>query len=335
MANTNNSGPHGFSEILYAYTSGTGNNGSAFAGINANTPWYNLTIGLAMLIGRFLFMIPAARGRRKPCGEERDSPQPAALFPRTDPVRRPADRHRCDYRRADVLPGAFSGPICRTLPDAGRQIILMSTTLTPPEQTPSERPSVDTSDITSLLPKKLAKSRPLFDPEILSRAIMDSFRKLNPVTLAKNPGDLRCRSGRGDDHRHLGPRHAFTAPRARVSRCRSPCGCGSPCCSRTSPKPWRKRAAKRRPIRCAKPRPTAWRRRFCPTDRRKRSRRPSCARATSSSAKPSDIIPGDGDVIDGIATVDESVITGESAPVIRESGGDRSAVTGGTKVLSD
>src|ERR1700684_1113893 len=48
-----------------------------------------------------------------------------------------------------------------------------------------------------------------------------------------------------------------------------------------------------------------------------------------------DLIPSDGDVIDGIATVDESVITGESAPVIRESGGDRSAVTGGTKVLSD
>ena len=50
--------PHGFSEILYAYTSGTGNNGSAFAGINANTPWYNLTLGLAMLIGRFLFLMP-------------------------------------------------------------------------------------------------------------------------------------------------------------------------------------------------------------------------------------------------------------------------------------
>ena len=47
------------------------------------------------------------------------------------------------------------------------------------------------------------------------------------------------------------------------------------------------------------------------------------------------IIPGDGDVIEGIATVDESAITGESAPVIRESGGDRSAVTGGTRVLSD
>src|SRR5262245_33180877 len=50
---------------------------------------------------------------------------------------------------------------------------------------------------------------------------------------------------------------------------------------------------------------------------------------------PGDLIPGDGEVIEGIASVDESVITGESAPVIRESGGDRSAVTGGTKVLSD
>ena len=53
-----NNGPHGFSEILYAYTSANGNNGSAFAGMNANTPWYNLTLGLAMLIGRFLFIIP-------------------------------------------------------------------------------------------------------------------------------------------------------------------------------------------------------------------------------------------------------------------------------------
>ena len=44
-ANFNNSGPHGFSEILYAYTSATANNGSAFAGLNANTPWYNLTLG--------------------------------------------------------------------------------------------------------------------------------------------------------------------------------------------------------------------------------------------------------------------------------------------------
>ncbi len=48
-----------------------------------------------------------------------------------------------------------------------------------------------------------------------------------------------------------------------------------------------------------------------------------------------ELIPGDGEVVDGIASVDESAVTGESAPVIRESGGDRSAVTGGTRVLSD
>jgi K+-transporting ATPase ATPase A chain len=54
----NNAGPHGLSEIVYAFVSGTGNNGSAFAGLNANTPWYNIMIGLAMLIGRFLMIIP-------------------------------------------------------------------------------------------------------------------------------------------------------------------------------------------------------------------------------------------------------------------------------------
>ena len=58
IANVANGGPHGLSEILYAYTSGTGNNGSAFAGLTVNTPWYDLTIGLAMLAGRFLFLLP-------------------------------------------------------------------------------------------------------------------------------------------------------------------------------------------------------------------------------------------------------------------------------------
>ena len=52
-------GPHGFSEALYAYVSATGNNGSAFAGISANTPFWNTTMGIAMMVGRFLFVIPA------------------------------------------------------------------------------------------------------------------------------------------------------------------------------------------------------------------------------------------------------------------------------------
>jgi K+-transporting ATPase ATPase A chain len=58
LAGLNNNGPHGLSEILYAFSSTNGNNGSAFAGLTGNTPWYNTTLGLAMLIGRFLMIIP-------------------------------------------------------------------------------------------------------------------------------------------------------------------------------------------------------------------------------------------------------------------------------------
>ena len=58
LSSLNNAGPHGFSEILYAFTSGAGNNGSAFAGLNANTWWYNVALGWDMLVGRFLMMIP-------------------------------------------------------------------------------------------------------------------------------------------------------------------------------------------------------------------------------------------------------------------------------------
>jgi len=59
LSSLNNAGPHGLSEILYAYSSAAGNNGSAFAGLNANTPWYNVSLGLTMLAGRFLMIVPA------------------------------------------------------------------------------------------------------------------------------------------------------------------------------------------------------------------------------------------------------------------------------------
>jgi len=58
LSSLNNNGPHGLSEILYAFSSAAGNNGSAFAGLNANTPWYNITQGLTMLAGRFLMIVP-------------------------------------------------------------------------------------------------------------------------------------------------------------------------------------------------------------------------------------------------------------------------------------
>lgn len=80
LAALNNSGPHGLSEILYAYSSGTGNNGSAFAGLSANTPWLNITIGLAMLFGRFLMIVPvmALAGS---LGKKKTAPPSAGTFP--------------------------------------------------------------------------------------------------------------------------------------------------------------------------------------------------------------------------------------------------------------
>jgi K+-transporting ATPase ATPase A chain len=80
LAGLNNNGPHGLSEILYAFSSANGNNGSAFAGLNANTPWFNTTIGLAMLIGRFLMIIPimAMAGS---LGRKKIAPPSAGTFP--------------------------------------------------------------------------------------------------------------------------------------------------------------------------------------------------------------------------------------------------------------
>jgi len=85
IANLNNPGPHGFSEILYAYTSATGNNGSGFVGINANTPWYNTTLGLAMLIGRFLMIIPLLAAAGSLAGK-RQVAVSAGTFPTHGPL---------------------------------------------------------------------------------------------------------------------------------------------------------------------------------------------------------------------------------------------------------
>jgi K+-transporting ATPase ATPase A chain len=85
IANMNNSGPHGLSEVLYAYTSSTGNNGSAFGGLNVNTPWYNLTLGLAQVIGRFLFLIPLLAAAGSLAGKKK-IPITAGTFPTHGPL---------------------------------------------------------------------------------------------------------------------------------------------------------------------------------------------------------------------------------------------------------
>ena len=113
----NNAGPHGLSEIVYAFVSGTGNNGSAFAGLNANTLWYNTTIGLAMLIGRFLMIIPmmAIAGN---LATKKIVPPSAGTFPVHTPlfvvllIGVILDRWRADF-----FPDAFAWPDRGAFPD--------------------------------------------------------------------------------------------------------------------------------------------------------------------------------------------------------------------------
>lgn len=80
-----NHGPHGLSEILYAYTSATGNNGSAFAGLNANTSWYNYSLGVAMFLGRFMMIVPMLAIAGNLAGK-RIAPSSAGTFPVTTPL---------------------------------------------------------------------------------------------------------------------------------------------------------------------------------------------------------------------------------------------------------
>ncbi len=82
VASMANAGPHGFTEVLYAYTSQTGNNGSAFAGLTGNTPFYNITGGVAMFVGRFFMIIPAMAIAGSLAGKK-SIPPSAGTFPTT------------------------------------------------------------------------------------------------------------------------------------------------------------------------------------------------------------------------------------------------------------
>lgn len=82
LASRLNMGPHGLTELLYAATSATGNNGSAFAGLNANTPFYNTILGIAMLIGRFLFIVPVMAIAGSLVKKKR-APESSGTFPTT------------------------------------------------------------------------------------------------------------------------------------------------------------------------------------------------------------------------------------------------------------
>ncbi len=203
----------------------------------------------------------------------------------------------------------------------------MATTMTPP-QTSHEVSGG------SLLPGKLARSRPLLDPEIIRRALRESFVKLNPLTLAKNPVMFVVEVG---------------AALVTVFLVRDAMAGGANLGFTTQIALWLWFTVLFANFAEA----MAEARGKAQADTLRKTKSDSIAKRILSNgsiesvpasklrsgdivtAETGDLIPGDGDVIEGIATVDESVITGESAPVIRESGGDRSAVTGGTRILSD
>jgi K+-transporting ATPase ATPase B chain len=200
----------------------------------------------------------------------------------------------------------------------------------PPALTPVARSPVGDS----LVPKKLVRARPLFDPEILRRAVNDSVLKLNPSTLMKNPVIFVVEVGAAlvllflvrDVVKGTGDLGfelqidlwlwftvLFATFAEAMAEARGKAQADSLRNTRTE------------------------------TIAKLVEAGDHFVRVPSSKLRAGDVvvcmagdtIPGDGEVLAGVATVDESVITGESAPVVRESGGDRSAVTGGTRVLSD
>jgi len=196
----------------------------------------------------------------------------------------------------------------------------------------SPPPALD--DAVTLLPKKLVRARPLFDPEIVKRATKESLKKLNPATLIKNPVMFVVEVGAAITTVFLVRDMILGRPSIGFQ-------------FQIALWLWFTVVFANFAEAMAEARGKAQ------ADTLRKTKTDSMAKLVDRSnkieiipasklragdiviAEAGDIIPGDGEIIEGIATVDESVITGESAPVIRESGGDRSAVTGGTKILSD
>ena len=175
LAGMANSGPHGFSEALYAYISATGNNGSAFAGLSANTPFYNTTLGLAMWIGRFLLIVPMLAIAGSLAGKK-IVPESAGTFP--------TDGGLFVGLLIGVIliiggltffPALALGPIEEHLAMLRRHAFLINAW-----QTFGTEPMKDRTNS-----RRSVSS--LSDPAIIVPAIGDSFRKLHPRTLIRNP----------------------------------------------------------------------------------------------------------------------------------------------------
>src|SRR5712692_3509610 len=205
-------------------------------------------------------------------------------------------------------------------------------TLTP--ATPNPIQELPRNDPTSLLPKKLARARPLFDREIVGRASRASFSKLNPITLMKNPVMFVVEVGAALTTVFL-VRDIFTGAGGVGVSLQIALWIWFTVLFANFAEAMAEARGKAQADTISKTKTDVLGKRLTSAGKIEQVRGSSLRACDVVVCDAGDLIPGDGEVIEGIATVDESVITGESAPVIRESGGDRSAVTGGTKVLSD
>ncbi len=311
VASVGTPGPRGFREILYAYTSAAANNGSAFGGLSGNTPWYNITLGVGMLMGRFLVIIPtlAIAGS---VVRKKSVPSSAGTLP-TDS-------------------GLFVGLLIGVIVIVGGLTFFPALVLGPIIE-----------HLAMILGQKFqevimshSKSNRILDAKILVPAIGDAFAKLDSGSLWHSPvifvvavvsalatvlliRDLLTDAGNIGFSLQIVIWLWFTVLFANFAEAVAE-GRGK---------------AQAESLR--KTRTETQAKLLTGTER-------SQFRLVAGNAlkvgnvvlvEAGDTIPLDGEVIEGVASVNKAAITGESAPVTRESGGDRSAVTGGTQVLSD
>jgi potassium-transporting ATPase ATP-binding subunit len=215
----------------------------------------------------------------------------------------------------------------------------MATTLQtppPPSQIPSKLPTgASQHDLTSLLPTRLVRARPLFDPEIVRRATKESFVKLNPLTLLNNPVMFVVEVGAALVTVFL-LRDVFTGAAGKIGfQLQISLWLWFTVLFANFAEAMAEARGKAQADTLRKTKTDSMANRILNNGKIEVVPASKLRSGDIVVVKAGELIPGDGEVIEGIATVDESVITGESAPVIRESGGDRSAVTGGTRVLSD
>ncbi len=320
-----NPGPHGLTEVVYAFTSMANNNGSAFAGLATAATLYQAAGGIVMLVGpvRTDDLRPGP-GRVAGPAAARTRERGHARHPQA-PVRRHAGRRDHHPGRPDLLPGAGAGAV-------RRRTALMSLTRHPGADGTDRQPGTAREREDLQQPRRVGGG--LLDPKMLWKSLPDAFKKLDPRVQLHNPvmfvvevgAVLTTYSAIIHDSVFDWTITAWLWLTVLFANLAEAVAEGRGKAQAETLRRTKQETVARRLV--------GWQ----PGQADQREEEVPGTQLTLGDyvvVEPGQIIPGDGDVVEGVASVDESAITGESAPVIRESGGDRSAVTGGTRVLSD